>query len=94
MRCVHRARARAQTGVEFPDSHLQRTENITVIPKQGIKLEMDEVAENCAHLAYCAASSGNLLPTIPDSLSVPSSATKRGPIGCLETSARNYPYSA
>jgi len=66
----------------------------TVIPKQGIKLEMDEVAENCVLLGYCAASCGNLLPTIPDSLSVPSSGTKRGPIGCLETSARNYPYSA
>ena len=32
-----------------------------------------EVAEKCAVLGYCAASSGNFLPTFRDNLSVPSS---------------------
>jgi hypothetical protein len=32
-----------------------------------------EAAENCALLGYHAASSGNLLPTFRDNLSVPSS---------------------
>ena len=51
--------------------------------------------ENCDLLGYFAASSGNLLPTFHENLSVPSSGTKNpkilgrwktGPIGCPETS--------
>ena len=61
--------------------------------------------ENCAPLGCYAASSGNSLPTFRDSLSVPSSVAqkssriqkswplKMGPIGCPETSVRNYHYS-
>jgi len=55
-----------------------------------------EVDENCALLGYCAAGSGNLLPTFRDNLSVSSSTVKTlktGPIGCPETSVRNYYYS-
>jgi hypothetical protein len=42
-----------------------------------------------AVLRYYAASSGNSLPTFRDNLSVPSS----GPIGCPDTSVKNYHYS-
>jgi hypothetical protein len=35
-----------------------------------------EVAENCALLGCYTASSGNLLPTLQDNISVPSSAVK------------------
>ena len=50
--------------------------------------------ENCAPLGYYAASSGYFSPTFRDNLSVPSSgALKIGPIGCPETSVRNYHYS-
>jgi hypothetical protein len=44
-----------------------------------------EVAENCALLGYCAASSGNFLPTFREKLSVPSSG--------FNTSIRNYHHS-
>jgi hypothetical protein len=41
----------------------------------GFRLEVDE---NCALIGYYAASSGNLLPTFRDKLSVPSSASEDG----------------
>jgi hypothetical protein len=46
--------------------------------------------ENCAILDYCIANSGTYSPTFPENLSVQSSM---GPIGCPETSVRNYHYS-
>jgi len=54
-----------------------------------------EVDENSALLGYCAASSGNLLPTFRDSLSVPSWRVKlkTGPTGCPETSVMIYLYT-
>jgi len=55
-----------------------------------------EVDENCALLGYYAADSGNFLPTFRDYISISSSTVKtlkKGPIGCLETSVRNYHYS-
>jgi len=39
----------------------------------GFRREADE---NCAVLGYYAASSGNLLPTFRDNLSIPSSGVK------------------
>ena len=51
---------------------------------------------NCSLLGYYATSSGNLLPTFREKLSVPNSVVKNldpltvGPIGCLERSVRNY----
>jgi hypothetical protein len=51
------------------------------------------IPENCALLGYYTASSGNFLPTFRDNLSVPSSGAKNTflePIGCPETSVRNY----
>ena len=53
------------------------------------------IPENCALLGYYAASSGNFLPTFRDNLSVPSPGAKNiflEPIGCPETSVRNYNY--
>jgi len=53
--------------------------------KAGIQLEVQgisredfhrEVCENCALLGYYATSSGNLLPTFRDNLSVPSLGSK------------------
>jgi len=47
-------------------------------------------------LGYCAAYGGNSLPTFRDNLSVPSLRArnlKMGPIGCPETSGRNYHYT-
>jgi hypothetical protein len=41
-----------------------------------------DVDENCSLLGYYAASNGNFLPTLRDSLS-----------GCPETTVRNYHYS-
>ena len=42
----------------------------------------------------CAAYSDNFLRTFRDNLSVPSSRFKKiGPMGCLETSVRNYHYT-
>jgi len=59
-----------------------------------------KVAENCTLLGYYAASIGNFLPTLRENLSVPSSGFRNqclnprmGPIGCTETSVRNYHYS-
>jgi hypothetical protein len=53
-----------------------------------------EVHENCALLGYYATSSGNVLPTFRDNLSVASSGVKNplkmGPIGCPKRSVRNY----
>ena len=61
-----------------------------------------DVNENCALLGYCTASSGNFLPTFRDNSSFPSTGSKNpkslknplemGPIGCPETSVRNYHY--
>jgi len=54
------------------------------------------VGENCALRGYDAASSGNLLPTFWDNLSVTSSGVKNplkmGQIGFPETSVRSYHY--
>jgi len=50
-----------------------------------------EVDENCVLLGYYTASSGNCLTTYWENLSVPSSRFKN-PIGCRETSIRNYCY--
>jgi hypothetical protein len=44
-----------------------------------------QLAKSCAIVRYYAASSGDLLPTFRENLSVP--------IGCPEPSARNYHYS-
>ena len=60
-----------------------------------------EVAETCALLGYYAANSGNFLPTFRDNFRShlegfknPVSCTLRlVPIGCPETSGRNYRYS-
>jgi len=56
-----------------------------------------EVDENCALLGCYAASSGNLLPTFWDNLSVPYSRVKNpkkmGRICFPEMSERNYHYS-
>jgi hypothetical protein len=57
--------------------------------------------ENCSLLDYYTASSFNFLPTFRDNLSISSSRVrgqeldplKMGPIGCPETSVRNYHYS-
>ena len=57
-----------------------------------------EVAENCSVLDYYVASSGNLLPTFGDNISVPFSGFKNsctlrmGTIVCPEKSVRNYHY--
>jgi len=54
------------------------------------------ILENCVLLGYFAASSGNFLPTFRDKLLVPSSdfsSPRMGPIGCPETSVRDYHYS-
>jgi len=62
----------------------------------GLRREVDD---NCGLLGYYAASSGNLLPTFRDNLSVPSSGVKSprplkmGQIGCPVTSVRNKHYS-
>jgi hypothetical protein len=47
--------------------------------------------ESCALPGYCAANSGNSLPTFLDNLSDPRETS--GPTGCPETSVRNYHYS-
>ena len=58
-----------------------------------------EVDENCALQVYNAESSGNSLPKFRGKLSVSSSRMnfssplKMRPIGCPETSVRNYHYS-
>ena len=49
--------------------------------------------ENCALLCNYAAGGGNFLPTFQDTLLVPSSGVKMGPLGSPETSVRNYRYS-
>jgi hypothetical protein len=55
-----------------------------------------EVDEIYPLLGYCAAYSDNFLPTFRDNLSAPSSGVldlltlNMGPIGCPETSARNF----
>jgi len=74
----------------FQHSSTRHGENI-VIPKWGLISQMGEVDEKCALLGYYAANSGHFLPTFRDNLLVPSSGAKRGPIGCPETSVRNYP---
>jgi hypothetical protein len=58
-------------------------------------------AVKCALLGYYAASSGNSLPTFRDNISAPPPSVivkgletlKMWPIGCPETSVRNYHYS-
>jgi hypothetical protein len=62
----------------------------------GFRREVDDI---WALLQYYAAYSGNSLPTFRDNLSVPSSRSmiswtlKMGPIGCPQTSVRNYHYT-
>ena len=51
-----------------------------------------ELEENSSLLGYYVASSGNFLPTFRDNVSLQSSGAKRRPIGCPETSERNYYY--
>ena len=56
------------------------------------------IDQNSALLGYYAVSSGNYLQTFWDNLSVPSSGVGNDPlnmvpIGCSETSTRNYHYS-
>jgi len=53
---------------------------------------LHEVAENCALLGYYAASRRSFLLMFQDNLSVPSSGQEWDPIGCPETSVRNYHY--
>jgi hypothetical protein len=66
----------------------------------GFRRDADEI---CTLLGYYAASSGNLLPTFRDNVSVPSSKVKKskksgwtfsplkmGPIRCPETSIKDY----
>ena len=58
--------------------------------------QIEVSTENCALLGCYAGSSRNFLPTFRDNLSVPSgfkNPLRLGPIGCLETSVRNYHYS-
>jgi len=52
-----------------------------------------EVDEDCALLDYYETNTGNCLPTFLDNLSVQSSESRMGPIGCPEKSVRNYHYS-
>jgi len=60
-----------------------------------IATELNHAAlENCALLAYYAASSGNSLPTFRHNLSVPDFwPLKMGPICFPETSVRSYHHS-
>jgi hypothetical protein len=54
----------------------------------------DDCYENCGHLGYHTASSGNFSRTFRGNLSVPTSGVlSLGPIGCPETSVRYYQYS-
>jgi len=47
----------------------------------------------CALLGHYAVYGIHFLPTFLDNLSVPSWPLKMGPIGCPETSVRNYQYT-
>ena len=61
-----------------------------------LQASANEVDQKCALPGYYAAISGNTLPTLREKLSVQSSgidSLKMGPIGCPETSVRNYHYS-
>jgi hypothetical protein len=53
-----------------------------------------EIDENCARLAYYAASRGNFLPTFREKILIPSSGVKNpkrmGPIGCTEMLVTKY----
>jgi hypothetical protein len=52
---------------------------------------MINAGEICVLLRYYAALSGSSVPTFRDNLSAPSSLPlKLGPMGCPETSVRNY----
>jgi len=57
------------------------------------RFETDAEAENCALLGYYTTSSGHILSTFRDNLSLQSSGVKNpkmmGPISCPETSVRN-----
>ena len=71
------------------DIHLHHSYAFTI----WVHISTQWQIENCALLRYYAASSGNSLPTFRHSLSVSSWSLKTGPIGCAETSVRNYHYS-
>jgi hypothetical protein len=68
------------------------------LPTSVISSFHRKVDENCALLGYYAASSGNVLPTFRDNLSVPSLGLKKArplrmePVGCSKTWASNYHY--
>jgi hypothetical protein len=64
-----------------------RAQNLVSVPPTFLTVE------NCALLDYYAASSSNSLPMFRDNLSVPTWPRKMGPIGCPETSVRNYHHS-
>jgi hypothetical protein len=57
---------------------------------------MKTVCEMCTLVEFCAAYNGAFVPTFRDNLSIPSSRVwtacplMMGPIGCPETSVRNY----
>ena len=78
-----------------------KTNNLhtSLIQRQPTSDFRHEVAENCAHLDYYAANSGNFFPTFRNNyLSRPRCSRILeppwiGPTGCLETSGRNYHYS-
>ena len=57
------------------------------------RLYRNQQPENCSLLGCCAAYSGYFLPTFRDNVSFPSMLQEMGPIGCPETSVRNYHYS-
>jgi len=59
----------------------------------GISGLTHEVDANCALLGYYGANSGNFLQTVWNNLSALNSGAIMSPIGCPETSVRNYHYS-
>jgi hypothetical protein len=74
----------------------RQLEFFAVFPPWGIasiltdRLYRNQQPKNCALLVYYAANSGNSLPTFRDNISALSLGQRRGPIGCPETSVRNY----
>jgi len=84
-------------GVTFDKTVIfRRRNNGTKCVISGFRGKVDE---NCL-LSFYAVSSSNFLSTLRDNISVPSWRVKMGliglkigPIGCPETSARNYRYS-
>jgi len=72
-------------------SHNYYTAITKTLLVSGFRRKLDEI---CALLGNYAAYCGNSLPTFRDNPLVSSSRSlKTGPIGCPETSARNYHYT-